>query len=149
MWDLTGWYAPILHMSNASVVIVYGDLAARRGLPHDIADLLLLDGREVVALHLEFLESGLSGEQDEQQCHALVPSFKPFALTKEGEVGERGDLGVGEGLHKLVSVLCTADSASNIQRIEATAAGHGLGGEFEKDALVGRCRVQASDLEVK
>ena len=117
-------------MSNASEVIAL-DHAARRGLPHDIADLLLLGGREAVTCHLEFLESSLSTEQDEQQCHALVPSFKPVLLKLEGEVGERGDLGVGEGLHKLVSVLCTAASVSNIQRIEATAAGHGLGGEFE------------------
>ena len=110
----------------------------------------MLGGREVVAKHGEFLESGLSGEQDEQQCHALVPSFKPGALSIEGEVAERGDLGVGEGLHKLVPLLCTADSVSNMQRIEATAAGHGLGGEFEKDATVGRCREhQVMDREVK
>ena len=139
---------PILHMSNASEVIAL-DHAARRGLPHDIADLLFLGGREFVAIHNEFLESGLSAEQDEQQCHALVPSFKPIVLIREGEVGERGDLGVGEGLHKLVPLRCYAPSVYNVQRIEATAAGHGLGGEFEKDALVGRCRGQAMDLEVE
>ena len=77
----------LLHMSDASLVILlYIDLAARRGPPHNIADLLLLGGREFVALHREFLESGLPGEQDEQQYHALVPSFKPIALLPEGEV---------------------------------------------------------------
>ena len=109
---------PILHMSNASVVIVYGDLAARRGLPHDIADLLFLGGREVVVPHFEFLESSLSAEQDEQQCHALVPSFKPFLLILEGEVPEGGDLSVSKDLQKHFPLLCTAISVSNEQRVE-------------------------------
>ena len=138
----------LLYMFNASLLFAWIlwlllklNIAASHGLLHDIADLLFLGVREVVVPHREFRESGLSGEQDEQQCHALVPSFKPVLLHYEGEVAERGDLGVGEGLHKLVPLLCTAASPSNKQRIEATAAGYGLGGEFEKDATVGRCRV--------
>ena len=95
------------------------DLAARRGLAHGIADLLLLGGREFVVLHREFGERGLPGEQDEQQFHALVSSSKPFALIIDGEVLQGVVLGFREGLQELIPLLCTAASASNEQRVEA------------------------------
>ena len=136
-----------MHISHASVGVIILllpclaiKLAARRGLPHDIADLLFLGVSEAVATHLEFRESGLPGEQDEQQCHALVPSEKPSSLQLEGKVLQGVDLGVSEGLQELVPVLCPAASGSNEQRVEAATPSHGLGGEVEDEATVDRCR---------
>lgn len=64
MCHLAASYA-FLHISDGSVQLL--DLAVRGGLLHNIADLLFLGVREAVVPYSECVESGLSGEQDEQQ----------------------------------------------------------------------------------
>ena len=79
------------------------NLATWCDLAHNLADLLLLGlgeaiCNELVATHSQCLEFSLPGEDGKQGTQALIGTFKPILLARDGQALQGVELGVGECL---------------------------------------------------
>ena len=72
------------------------DLAVRSGLSDGLAESALLSFGEVVSIHRQCLEGGLSVQEGDQRCHAFISVLKPLALMNDVDLAQGLDGAISE-----------------------------------------------------